>query len=83
MDDTLETLEESPPPLHYISVILPGDMGKQSQLLLQPTEVELGLQVGVGEFDKIQILFFIWVPKNLVQKTLVKKVKVQKIFETN
>ena len=26
-------------------------MGKQSQLLLQPTEVELGLQVGV-EFDK-------------------------------
>ena len=51
MDDTLETLEESPPPLHYISVILPRDMGKQSQLLLQPTEVELGLQVGV-EFDK-------------------------------
>ena len=27
-------------------------MGKQSQLLLQPTEVELGLQVGV-EFDII------------------------------
>ena len=27
-------------------------MGKQSQLLLQPNEVELGLQVGV-EFDKI------------------------------
>ena len=27
-------------------------MEKQSQLLLQPTEVELGLQVGV-EFDKI------------------------------
>ena len=26
-------------------------MGKQSQLLLQPTRVELGLQVGV-EFDK-------------------------------
>ena len=26
-------------------------MGKQSQLLLLPTEVELGLQVGV-EFDK-------------------------------
>ena len=26
-------------------------VGKQSQLLLQPTEVELGLQVGV-EFDK-------------------------------
>ena len=26
------------------------DMGKQSQLLLKPTEVELGLQVGV-EFD--------------------------------
>ena len=26
-------------------------MGKQSQLLLQPTKVELGLQVGV-EFDK-------------------------------
>ena len=30
-----------------------GDMGKQSQLLLQPTEVELGLQVGV-EFDIIK-----------------------------
>ena len=33
---------------------LPGrcaSVGKQSQLLLQPTEVELGLQVGV-EFDK-------------------------------
>ena len=29
-------------------------MGKQSQLLLQPTEVELGLQVGV-EFDKIAL----------------------------
>ena len=28
-------------------------MGKQSQLLLQPTEVELGLQVGV-EFDKMR-----------------------------
>ena len=27
-----------------------GMCGKQSQLLLQPTEVELGLQVGV-EFD--------------------------------
>ena len=27
-------------------------MGKQSQLLLKPTEVELGLQVGV-EFDNI------------------------------
>ena len=27
-------------------------MGKQSQLLLKPTEVELGLQVGV-EFDKM------------------------------
>ena len=27
-------------------------MGKQSQLLLEPTEVQLGLQVGV-EFDKI------------------------------
>ena len=27
-------------------------MGKQSQLLLQPTEVELGLQIGV-EFDNI------------------------------
>ena len=27
-------------------------MAKQSQLLLKPTEVELGLQVGV-EFDKI------------------------------
>ena len=28
-----------------------SSMGKQSQLLLKPTEVELGLQVGV-EFDK-------------------------------
>ena len=28
-----------------------SSVGKQSQLLLQPTEVELGLQVGV-EFDK-------------------------------
>ena len=27
-------------------------MGKQNQILLKPTEVELGLQVGV-EFDKI------------------------------
>ena len=35
-------------------VLLPSSsVGKQSQLLLQPTEVELGLQVGV-EFDKIQ-----------------------------
>ena len=36
-------------------------MGKKSQLLLKPTEVELGLQVGV-EFDKmlqIPIYFFI------------------------
>ena len=31
-------------------------MGKQSQLLLKPTEVELGLQVGV-EFDKKQVCF--------------------------
>ena len=30
-------------------------MGKQSQLLLKPTEVELGLQVGV-EFDDKQVL---------------------------
>ena len=30
---------------------LPSSIGKQGQLLLQPTEVELGLQVGV-EFDK-------------------------------
>ena len=29
-----------------------SSVGKQSQLLLQPTEVELGLQVGV-EFDNI------------------------------
>ena len=33
-------------------------MGKQSQLLLQPTEVELGLQVRV-EFDKNTINFYI------------------------
>ena len=32
-------------------------VGKQSQLLLKPTEVELGLQVGV-EFDNIQYLFY-------------------------
>ena len=30
-------------------------MGKQSQLLLKPTEVGLGLQVGV-EFDKIALM---------------------------
>ena len=30
-------------------------MGKQSQLLLQPTEVELGLQVGV-EFDEKELV---------------------------
>ena len=29
-----------------------SSVGKQSQLLLKPTEVELGLQVGV-KFDKI------------------------------
>ena len=38
-------------------------MGKQSQLLLQPTEVELGLQVGV-EFDNIYHLLSL---KNLKQ----------------
>ena len=32
------------------SFSLPSSVGKQSQLLLQPTEVEFGLQVGV-EFD--------------------------------
>ena len=32
------------------SFLLPSSVGKQSQLLLKPTEVELGLQVGV-EFD--------------------------------
>ena len=32
-------------------LFFPSSVGKQSQLLLQPTEVELGLQVGV-EFDK-------------------------------
>ena len=32
------------------SFSLPSSLGKQSQLLLQPTEVKLGLQVGV-EFD--------------------------------
>ena len=30
-------------------------MGKQNQLLLQPTEVELGLQVGV-EFDNLETI---------------------------
>ena len=37
------------------SFLLPSSssVGKQSQLLLKPTEVELGLQVGV-EFDNIQ-----------------------------
>ena len=32
-----------------------SSVGKQSQLLLQPTEVELGLQVGV-EFDNMKLL---------------------------
>ena len=32
-----------------------SSIGKQSQLLLKPTEVELGLQVGV-EFDNIDLL---------------------------
>ena len=32
-------------------------MGKQSQLLLKPTEVELGLQVGV-EFDNIKVITY-------------------------
>ena len=36
--------------LVFLLVLLP--VGKQSQRFLQPTEVELGLQVGV-EFDKI------------------------------
>ena len=46
---------------------LPGrcaSVGKQSQLLLQPTEVELGLQVGV-EFDK---------------ESICKKLKTQNLF---
>ena len=33
-------------------------MGKQNQLLLKPTELELGLQVGV-EFDKRNLAFII------------------------
>ena len=33
-----------------------SSVGKQRQLLLKPTEVELGLQVGV-EFDNIMIEF--------------------------
>ena len=33
-------------------LLLPSSEGKQSQLLLKPNEVELGLQVGV-EFDNI------------------------------
>ena len=35
----------------WVVVVLLVTGGKQSQLLLKPTEVELGLQVGV-EFDK-------------------------------
>ena len=34
-------------------------MRKLNQLLLKPTEVELGLQVGV-EFDKMRIFFLIF-----------------------
>ena len=37
-------------PSDKIYSFLPSSVGKQSQLRLQPTEVELGLQVGV-EFD--------------------------------
>ena len=37
----------------FLSSFLP--VGKQSQLLLQQTEVELGLQVGV-EFDNEELL---------------------------
>ena len=40
-------------------LLLPSSVGKQSQLLLQPTEVELGLQVGV-EFDNIANIQFLW-----------------------
>ena len=39
-------------------------MGKQSQLLLQPTEVELGLQVEV-EFDKNLMLINIFAQKKI------------------
>ena len=39
------------------SFLLPSSVGKQSQLLLQPTEVELGLQVEM-EFDKIWVQDF-------------------------
>merc|ERR1711875_24733 len=34
----------------FFFLLVPSSVGKQSQLLLKPTEVELGLQVGV-EFD--------------------------------
>ena len=37
------------------SFLLPSSEGKQSQLLRKPTEVELGLQVGV-EFNKNDVL---------------------------
>ena len=42
-----------------VLVVVTG--GKQSQLLLQPTKVELGLQVGV-EFDNTSFLMLIWFP---------------------
>ena len=35
----------------FFLLLLPSSVGKQSQLLLKPSEVELGLQVG-AEFDK-------------------------------
>ena len=35
----------------WVPLLLPS-MGKQSQLLLKPTKIEFGLQVGV-EFDNI------------------------------
>ena len=52
----VQTCRVIPSAQSYVRVILPSflpsssSVGKQSQLLLKPTEVELGLQVGV-EFD--------------------------------
>ena len=60
--NTLQTPTRQSPKLSHVGsllliearcgLFLPScSVGKQSQLLLQPTKVELGLQVGV-EFDK-------------------------------
>ena len=42
------------PSSFLLLLLLPSSVGKESQLLLKPTEVELGLQVGV-EFDNVKL----------------------------